>query len=175
MARKKEKASRRKAQKTTRRARRRSYVTNPGRPAARRRRSYRRNPGGPAVEKIVLILSAVLGAVFGNKIAQKLPASIPATVRNLGMMAAGLALAWFGYKKPAALGAGVGLAVAGASRQIVSTVPALAGDYELLPEEQEEIRSLADNLSGDDDEEMDEDLDGGLEGGLNGGLNGGMN
>jgi hypothetical protein len=126
--------------------RRHSYVTNPAprrrhrahhrartNPARRHHRYRRRNPESP-MELFLTLGVSVVSAVGANKIASKLPFS--AMVQNLGLVAIGGALSYIGRKKPLLLGIGSGMVIAGATRAVTNTIPALAGDYELTGDEQ---------------------------------------
>ena len=77
---------------------------------------------------------SVVSAVGANKIASKLPFS--AMVQNLGLVLLGGTLSYVGRKKPLLLGVGAGMVIAGATRAVTNTIPALAGDYELTGDEQ---------------------------------------
>ena len=102
---KRRKSTPRRATKT---ARRRSYVTNPGKPP-RRRRSYRRNPSplGNMGELIKLGGGAVAGAIVIPRAVQFVPVDSNVVKNGVGI-AAGIALAYFGRRNQLALGAGLG-------------------------------------------------------------------
>ena len=124
--------------------RRRRAHRNPA-PSARRRRRAHRNPAESFKDIAIMVGTGTATAILGPKLVSKLPGSL--MVHNIGMIAAGLALAFVGRKKSVLVGAGAGLIVAGATRAITNAVPALAGDYEFNGEEQQAILS---HLQGDE-------------------------
>jgi len=180
-------AKRKKAKK-----RRKSFVTNPARrapsavrrilprnwkkhkvdqwnPGTRSRRKYRRNPGDSVKDIALTFGSAGAAAILGPKLVGMLPVSN--LIQNIGMVAAGAALAFFGRRKQYLVGAGLGLGLAGLTRAVVSAVPVLAGDNEMTQDEQSAfIDATAQQMAGEEGESVY--LSGPLNGPLNGGLNG---
>jgi len=148
---KKRKATTRKARKSyvsnpAKKRSRRRYKSNPGKPVSRRRR-YKRNPGDTPRDIAILAGSAIVAAVAGPKLAGMAPVS--PLIANLAMIGAGGALAYLGRRKTAAVGAGIGLAMAGATRALLNQFPTLAGDEELTQEEQAQlIEQLSANEAG---------------------------
>lgn len=158
-------------------AARKSYVSNPAKKRSRRRakvatrrsrRRYRSNPADSIKDVGILAGSGVLSAVAGAKLFSKLP--ISSMLQNVGMIAAGLALAILGRKKHTAfVGAGAGLVFAGGSRLLVNKVPQLAGEMELSTDDQAAILTeLAPDVEA---EEMEGSFNGGFAGSFNGGMN----
>jgi len=146
---------------------RRRYKSNPGRPASRRR--YRKNPGDSTKDIAILGGSALVAAVAGPKLVGMAP--IPVLMQNLAMIGAGAALAIIGRRKTAAVGAGIGLAMAGARRALLNEFPMLAGDEELTQEEQGQLIEQL-SASSDFDEYGNETMSGPLSGPLSGALSG---
>lgn len=108
-------------------------------------------------------------SILGPKLVSKLPVSN--LIQNVGMIVAGGALAWFGRKKPLAVGAGAGLVIAGASRALTNAVPMLAGENEMNQDEQTAfIDATAQQMAGED--EFDPYMNGPLSGPLAGPLSG---
>ena len=118
-------------------SRRRSYKSNP----SRSRRRYKRNPSESVMEIVQLVGGGAAGAIVGAKAINFIPVS--PILKNAAMVLAGSALAFFGRKNHLAVGAGIGLASAGAYRLVVNAVPVLAGDDELTPEEQANLIAVS--------------------------------
>jgi len=170
---KKRKATTRKARKSyvsnpAKKRSRRRYKSNPGKPVSRRRR-YKRNPGDTPKDIAILAGSAIVAAVAGPKLAGMAPVS--PLIANLAMIGAGGAPAYLGRRQTAAVGAGIGLAMAGATRALLNQFPALAGDEELTQEEQSQ---LLEQLSASEDIYGNEQLSGPLAGPLAGPLSGSL-
>ncbi len=149
------------------RSHKKTFVTNPARRTRRRRahhkanpsrkrarRHYRHNPADSMAQLVTSMAVGAVAAIAANKLASKLPIANN-LIKNVGMIALGGALAFFGYKKKNSMliGAGSGVFIAGATRAVTNAVPALAGDYELTGDEQQGYveavsGALAGSLSG---------------------------
>ena len=161
---KRRKSTPRRATKT---ARRRSYVTNPGKPP-RRRRSYRRNPSpmGNMGELIKLGGGAVAGAIVIPRAVQFVPVDSNVVKNGVGI-AAGIALAYFGRRNQLALGAGFGGAAVCARNLVTNMVPMLAGDDFTQDEAESLAAEYVEDMGADMGAEMGAEMSGSMS--LNGG------
>lgn len=160
--------ARKKNRRKARKAKRRSYVTNPRRRSSTkkvsRRRKYRRNPGSPIVEVVKDVGIGVASALAVSKVSSMIPIKND-KMKNAVLAGAGVLLAIAGRKNNALKFVGLGSAILFGTRAAVSFVPKLAGDDELTPAEQMAILEYAAQMNGEYDEYEDADI---LEGVLDG-------